>query len=87
MARCSSRPFCVGITASAPRDSISSTDAFLSYPLSAITTSGLWPASSASACAMSDSCAAVRISSTGCPSPSKPPWIFVPNPPRLRPRA
>ena len=85
--RCSFRSLCVGITAAAPRRSISATSAFLSYPLSAITAPGSWSASSASAWAMSDSWAAVRSSSTGCPRPSKLPWTLVPKPPRLRPRA
>src|SRR5262245_23326616 len=36
---------------------------------------------------MSDSWAAVTFNSTGCPRPSILPWILVPQPPRLRPRA
>ena len=31
--------------------------------------------------------APVTDSSTGCPRPFMPPWILVPNPPTLRPRA
>ena len=85
--RCSARFFCVGMTARAPRDSISPTSASLSYPSSAITTPGRWSASGPPAWPMSDSRAAVGSNSTGWPRPSKPPWTSVPNPPRLLPGA
>ena len=68
---------------------MASTDwaAFKEEFLVAITTAGSWPARGALAWATSDACATVGISSTGCPSPSQPPWTSVPKPPRLRPRA
>ena len=60
-----------GITASAPRASIAPTKASLSYPRSAMTTSGSWPPSSPSACPMSDAWPGVSVSSTGRPRPLK----------------
>src|SRR5581483_4500298 len=87
MSRCTARFLRAGITAPAPRASISSTNPCLSYPLSAIATSKGTPSMRASAWVTSAARPGVRISFTGSPSPFTPTWTLVPNPPRLRPDA
>ncbi len=79
-----------GMTGTMPRSRAACRFASESYPLSAMTPSGVasGPISSrVSNCLVSLASLPVRWKSSGRPSASHLMWIFVPNPPRERPSA